>query len=606
MKTVASVLVALALLSLGCPKPQAPSPDGAAAGSGPVAAPAQDGPYDPANDPLVNPPSLFEPLPTDPGAIAEGETLYRNCEGNPSTLNPIFQSSTYEFYLSDMLFSGIFAFDEKMNWTINHDIVESVEESPDQLTYVVKMKDGLTWHDGAPYEADDVCFSWEAILDENVPAVAAKSGTDQVKSCDVLDRLTLKFTNKESLPTNKWNVQFNIIPKHLYEKERKAHPDLNSGDYYNKLNRAPVGSGPYKFVEWVENDKIVLERWEEYRGKKPHFKRMVFRLIPDPNILLLTFNKGDIDEFRFTPKQFATQAGPGSDFDKAGGAKLRKPQWDLTYLGWNMDGSNPFFADVRVRKAMTMACDIGRMRRDLTYNLYDQSTGIYHPTSWMYPKTAPALLPFDLDGAAKLLDEAGWLADPNQEGWRYKSIAGAPTRFEFTLLVPQGSALGQQIGAILQDDLKSIGVKMEIQVLEWATFQERTRKHDFQASTAAWGTGVDPDNSYNIWHSTSYDPKGDAGRNYGGYKNERVDELFELGRREFDRAKRAEIYGEIHSLIYQDQPYTFLFTRPILWGIHERIHGVTTSPRGPFNFDPSVSDWWVSPADAKHVTASAS
>ena len=121
---------------------------------------------------------------------------------------------------------------------------------------------------------------------------------------------------------------FGVVPKHLYEKERKAHPDLNSGEYYDRLNRNPVGNGPYKFVEWIENDKVVVERWDGFWGPKPYFKRMVFRIIPDVNILILTFSKGDIDEFRFTAKQFATQALVGSDFDKAGGYKVLKPQWD--------------------------------------------------------------------------------------------------------------------------------------------------------------------------------------------------------------------------------------------------------------------------------------
>ena len=591
------------LLAAGCPKPQGDEgqPAGATAATTTTTAPAAaDGLYDPKTDPLVNPPSLFEPAPSDASQIALDDTLYRNVDGNPASLNPIFASSTYEFYLGDVLFSGLFSFDAAMNWTINHDVVESFEEADDHVTFTTKMKDGMTWQDGEPFEADDVCFSWDAILDDSVPCPAVKSGTDEIVKCEVLDRLTVRMTSKQPLPTNKWNIQFPIIPKHIYEKERKEHPDLNSGEFYNKNNRMPVGNGPYKIVDWVENDKIVVERWEGYWGKKPYFKRMVFRIIPDPNILLLTFNKGDVDEMRFLlPQAFATQALPGSDFDKAGGVKLLKPQWDLTYICWNQDGSNPFFGDIRVRKAMTMATDIERMRRDITYNLYDQCHGIYHPDSWMYPKEGIALLPYDLDAAGKLLDEAGWVADPNQEGWRYKTVDGAPRRFKFTMLVATGSIVGQRLAAILQNDLKSIGVEMDTQVLEWATFQEKIRKHQFEAQTAAWGTGTDPDSSKNIWKSDQYDPKGEFGRNYGKFSNARVDELYDLGMKEFDPAKRAEIYGEIAKLVYEDQPYTFLFNRPSLWAIQKRIHGVTTSPRGVFNFDPSVFGWWVRQGEAK-------
>jgi peptide/nickel transport system substrate-binding protein len=126
---------------------------------------------------------------------------------------------------------------------------------------------------------------------------------------------------------------------------------------------------------------------------------------------------------------------------------------------------------------------------------------------------------------------------------------------------------------------------------------QRNREHQFQASIAAWGTGVDPDTGRNIWLSDQYDPEGRFGRNYGGFKNERVDELFELGRREFDFEKRRKIYQEIHKLIYEDQPYTFVYNRGSFWALHQRIRGVTTSPRGIFNFNPAENAWWTMVSD---------
>ena len=143
--------------------------------------------------------------------------------------------------------------------------------------------------------------------------------------------------------------------------------------------------------------------------------------------------------------------------------------------------------------------------------------------------------------------------------------------------------------AIVQQDLKSIGVELKTQILEWATFQERNRKHEFQASTAAWGTGTDPDTLWNIWHSEEYK----AGRNYGGFKNARVDELFALARHEFDPEKRRTHYQEIQKIVYDEQPYTFLWNTPTLWAFSKRIRGVIYSPRGVWNFDPSFMAWWV-------------
>lgn len=607
---IPSLIATLGLAVLGAcggPGPQ-PTPgvgEPKAGGDAPEGGePAQAGPtgaYDPAKDPLVNPPSLTEVAPADASQIAEDETLVRNVEGNPSNLNPLFMSSTFEFYFADALFTGLFSFDEKLAWRVNEEFVEKFEESSDHLSYTVTMKPDLTWHDGHPFTAEDVCYSWKQILDDNVPCPAVKPGTEEIADCQVLDPRTVKLVHKSALPTNCWNATFPVIPKHLYEKDKAKNADLKTGDYYEKLNRAPVGNGPWKFVEWITNDKIVLERWDDYKGKKPHFKRMVFRIIPDANTQFLTFNKEEIDEFKMEAKQFATQSLEGSDFAKVG-VKFKNPQWAYQYMGWNMDGSNPFFSDLKVRQAMAHACDIPRVNRDLNYNLTVPSYGVFAQD---HPSFNPdvKILEFDPDKASRLLDEAGWKQDAARDGWRYKTIDGAPVKFEFTLLVPQGAAILRDTAAIFQEDLKSIGIQMETQILEWATFQERVRKHEFQASIAAWGTGTDPDTMWNLWRSDQYVKDGTTGRNYGGYKNARVDELFELGRKEFDPEKRKGLYREMQKLIYDDQPYLFLWSRPTLWAVNKRLHGIVGSPRGIFNFDPSFMAWWVKAGQQKYPAA---
>jgi peptide/nickel transport system substrate-binding protein len=138
---------------------------------------------------------------------------------------------------------------------------------------------------------------------------------------------------------------------------------------------------------------------------------------------------------------------------------------------------------------------------------------------------------------------------------------------------------------------------MKTHTIEWSSFLEKVRKHEFQAQIAAWGTGTDPDQGWNLWRSDQYE----LGRNYVGYSNARVDELFELGRREFDLEKRSAIYQEIHKIIYTDQPYTWIYNAPILSAFNKRIRGVQFSPRGVYNFNPSFLGWWVKKGQAKHA-----
>ncbi len=544
--------------------------------------------YNPANDPLVNPESLFDPAPEERSLIATDQTLYLNLDGSPQNLNPIFGSSQYEFTVTDLLFEQPFMFDNKMDWLVNPAWVDSYEESEDHFTATLKLKPGLTWHDGEPLTAHDIVYSWQSIIDDQVPCPAVKTGTIDIEECIALDDLTVKYVHKEAVPTAKWNILFPIIPKHLYEKGQEENPDLMTGDYYSELNRNPVGSGPYKLVEWAANERIVLDRWEDYPGEKPYFQRIVFRLIQDRNAQLLAFEKGELDCTLLTHDQFANQTN-GERFATVG-VKLKKPEWSYYYIGWNMDGSNPFFNDKTVRHAMTHALNMPLILDNVLYNLADQAHGIYHPDSWMYNPNIELLL-FDIAKAQQLLDEAGWLKD-EQDGWRYKTIDGERVKFEFTLMLPQGSQVGPKIANYFQQDLRSIGVDMKTRTIEWATFQQMTRKHEFQAFIAGWGTGTDPDTGWNLWRTEEYN----TGRNYGGYSNERVDELFTQGRQEFDHEKRKAIYQEIHNIIYDDQPYTFIFNRASTYAVNKRIRGVQSGPRGLFNFSPSIKGWWT-PAD---------
>jgi peptide/nickel transport system substrate-binding protein len=208
------------------------------------------------------------------------------------------------------------------------------------------------------------------------------------------------------------------------------------------------------------------------------------------------------------------------------------------------------------------------------------------------------LLDYDLEKSKALLEEAGWETDPD-EGWRQKTIDGNKVRFEFTLLIPQESSTSPKIAAIFQEDLKKIGVQLKTRTIEWATFLEKVRKHEFQAEIAAWGTGTDPDTGWNLWRTEEYE----TGRNYGGYSNPRVDELFAKGRHTFDFEARRKIYQEISKLTYEDQPYTWVHNRPILAVFNKRIRGVQFSPRGIYNFEPSYSGWWVAKGQAQHVAS---
>lgn len=586
MTWVLLVVCAAATLA-GCGKP--PTPPAPSDGSSPAAAS-----YDPRKDPLVNPPALLEAAPDDRSGVDEQATLFMTLRGSPNTLNPLFVSSMYDFTVVDSLFAGPFTFDKSMTWQVNEEMVESFEESEDHTTFTVKLKPGLKWQDGHPFTAHDIAYSWKEILDPRVPCQTQKPSVEPITECTAIDDLTVKYVQAKPLATRYWNLLFPIIPKHMFEKEKEKNPDLKTGDYYNQLARRPVSNGPYRIVEWVENEKIVVERWEDYHGKKPYFKRIVFRIIPDTNISLLSFEKQDVDWVELSAQQFALETN--TDKFKAVGHKGWAPEWAFAYIGYNMDGSNPFFTDKRVRYAMTHALNLPLIFDKLLYNLVTPCHGNYHPDSWMYNPEVK-LLEYDLEKSKQLLDEAGWTVD-EKDGWRYKTVDGQKVAFEFTLLMSQGSPTAPKIAAVFQEDLQRIGVRMKTREFEWATFLEKVQNHEFQASTAAWGTGTDPDTGWNLWRTEEYK----TGRNYGGYSNPEIDRLFEEGRAEFDFEKRKRIYQKIHKIIYDDQPYTWMYNAPTLDAFNQRIRGVQFSPRGSTGFSPSYFAWWT-PAAGRAAAA---
>ena len=596
--------------------------------------------YDPAKDPLVDVESMYEVAPENLDEVDLNESLIVQIRSEPKTLTPLFVSSTYEFIamnlLTDMMF--LTANDEMLTVYANPDVVESWEETPDHKVITVKLRKDLKWHDGQPVTAHDFVFTWQSIMDEAVPCQTFKTSAKNIENVEALDDHTIRYTMNKALATRLSDISSWIIPKHLFEKDKEANPDLLKGEYYSNLARNPVGFGPYKLAKWETQDRLVFERWEDYPGKKPYLKRIVLKIIAEPSNALMRFKAGDIDLIMvMTPRQCARET---SDKDFAAvGLKHVYHQWGYGYIGWNLDKSNPFFIDKKVRTAMAHAMNRKYIADKLLYKLSELCSGMYHPTAWMYNKDIK-MIDFDLEKASQLLDEAGW--NMGSDGWRYRDVKYAlvettetkkkedgtedistserrvyllddqeyncednekilktgtdNVKFEFTVLVP-GTGNPPAVPLIYQMDLQKIGVKLKIRMLEWTSFMQRTLKHDMQAWMAGWGAGSDPDGGRNLWVAKEYK----TGRNYGGYNNPRVDELYLAGMKEFDREKRAQIYQEIHKLHYEDQPYLFLFDNSAISAVHKRLRGVEKTHFDILGSTDSLRNIWVKKGEAIRV-----
>jgi peptide/nickel transport system substrate-binding protein len=526
------------------------------------------------------------------GRLPEGDAadlsarIDRHVTGDLGSTNQIMISTSAEFDVLGLTGFGLFSFDRLLEPFATSDTVVSWQTSADGLLDKVVLRDDLVWSDGRPITAHDIAFTYKVIMDPRVPVPAVRSGTDQLRGVHAYDDRTIVFFHKEPLATNVWNINFPVLPRHVYENTWEADPTLKDSAEHVKLEQTPVCGGPYEIVERQRGQQIVLRRrddWSTVRGKKvreePFFKEIRFRIIEDPNTSLLALKSGEIDEMVLLPEQWTTQTKAADFYDR--NTKATAPEWVSFHFGWNID--TPFFADRRVRRAMTYAFDHDAMLEKLCYGLYEPATGPFHETSWMAPKKSLAPSKQDLDKAEALLDEAGWI-DHDNDGVRDKEIGGRLVPFEFTMLVSQ-QPLRVAICTLLKENLDRIGVRMNVRPTESTVLQQLTQDRKFQAYHGGWGTGTDPDTTENIWATG-------AGRNYVGYSNPEVDRLFDEGRRALDRAARAAKYARIQEILQDDQPYTWLYWRNSFYGFSKDLRGYVFSPRGPYHYSPGFGSLW--------------
>jgi peptide/nickel transport system substrate-binding protein len=480
--------------------------------------------------------------------------------GDARTLVPILASDAGSTDITGMVFNGLVKYDK--NVKLVGDLAESWEILDGGLTIIFHLRKGVKWHDGAQFTSRDVEFTYKKLIDPNVKTPYS-GDFERVKSLVLVDDHTVRVEYKEPFSPALASWGMNIMPYHLLKDQ-----DLNN----TKFSRDPIGTGSYKFRTWKTGEKIELVSNHEYFEGRPYIDRYVYRVIPDESTIFLELQTKGIDMTSLTPLQFTRQTD--NKFFKSNYRKFKYPAFGYTYIGYNL--ADPKFKDKRVRQALNFAVNKDEIIDAIFFGLAKPTTGPFLSDSWAYNNDVkPAS--FDPGKAKSLLGEAGW-NDTNGDGWLEKD----GNVFEFTILINQGNAERLRAAEMIQKYLKAIGVRLKIRVLEWSTMiNEFINKRRFEAVLMGWFLSRDPDN-FDIWHS-SKTREGEF--NFIGYANPEVDELLVKGRRIFDEAERAKIYHRIHELIYDDQPYMFLYSGEILPIVSSRFRGIEVSPIGiGYNF----------------------
>ncbi|MBW3566273.1 MAG: hypothetical protein KY459_16320 [Acidobacteria bacterium] len=501
----------------------------------------------------------------------EGGTLNRRLSSEIATLNFVRSTTLNEKYVISCLQDALVEWNDKLE--IQPGLARKWEISPDGRAITFHLDPRATWSDGKPVTSGDLIYTLRAIVEGEIPSpqYAGLFTSLDLKRSRIIDDRTaeIRFTTPRAGLIETFNIP--LLPRHIYADRDHSQPDFES-----------VGTGPYVLEERVPGSHIRLVRRDDYWRQKPFIEEVVFRLLEDDTTAWNAMKLGDIDVMsvssdRWTQERNNPLVQQRMDFQTF-------YELDYSFIAWN--NRHPVLSDPRVRRAMTMSLDRATIIENLYYGTARIITGPFTPDMWAYNQNVTAVR-YDLDGAAQLLASAG-LSDIDQDGVLEKNGEAV----SIDLIVSSGSPISQQIGQILQDALSTIGLTLNVVPLDRATFFARVIEGDFDAAFLAWGIDPDPD-VYSTFHSSQIPP---TGQNFVYYSNPRADRLIEEGRNELDPAKREAIYRELHAVLSEDQPYTWVVQEAKKWAVNRRIHGVRMARGiGPFLWYPGMRGWWISP-----------
>ena len=421
-------------------------------------------------------------------------------------------------------------------------------DNPDPLTYVARLRRGVKFHDGREMTSKDVVYTYASFLD---PAYISpfKGAFRVMRSVRALDDYTVEFTLNE--PFAAFPAQLAGVPPIV---------PAGSGDSMRTL---PIGTGPYRFVS-AHDDTVTLAAFDGYFGGAPNNAGIVLKVVPDDTMRGLELRKGSVDVVvNDLPPDMVHQLEQSGEFKIT-----REPGLDFSYLGFNM--RDPVLRDKRVRHAIGYAINRDAIVTYLRRGLARPAFGLVPPQAWAFEPNVTTF-PYDPARAKALLDEAGY-RDPDGDG--------PQPRLRLSLKISTNEETRLQ-STVMQQDLRRVGIDLDLRSYEFATFFADVLKGDFQIFSLQWvgGALADPDIIRRVFHSNQVPP---AGFNRGYYNNPEVDRLIDEASQALSEETRREKYSRAQQLIAEDAPYIPIWNRVNAILAQPGFTGLHLPPTGDF------------------------